>query len=116
MSENTTINISEEVVVTITNIAAKEVKGVAGLHVGALDTILDKVKGTKWSSGVSVVLQEDKVLASVIIDVLYGEKIPEVARAVQENIKHAIESMTEKKVAEVNVHVHSVVVSDKAEK
>ncbi|MDO5063189.1 MAG: Asp23/Gls24 family envelope stress response protein [Peptostreptococcaceae bacterium] len=114
MNEN--ITISEEVVVTIANIAAKEVKGVASLHSGMVDTILDKVRGN-WSGGVSAVVSDDNILVSVILNVVYGEKIYEVAKNVQENIKSAIESMTEKKVSEVNVHVHGVViVPEKTEK
>lgn len=107
MNEN--ITISEDVLVTIANIAAKEVKGVASLHAGVVDTILDKVRGN-WSGGVSVVISEENILVSVIVNIAYGEKIYEVAKNVQENIKNAIESMTEKKVSEVNVHVHSVVI------
>lgn len=107
MNEN--ITISEDVLVTIANIAAKEVKGVVSLHAGVVDTILDKVRGN-WSGGVSVVISEENILVSVIVNIAYGEKIYEVAKNVQENIKNAIESMTEKKVSEVNVHVHSVVI------
>ncbi|MDO4711226.1 MAG: Asp23/Gls24 family envelope stress response protein [Peptostreptococcaceae bacterium] len=113
---NDNITISEDVVVTIANIAAKEVKGVASLHAGVVDTILDKVRGN-WSGGVSAVVSENNILISVIVNIIYGEKIYEVAKNIQENIKNAVESMTEKKVAEVNVHVHSVViVPEKAEK
>ncbi len=116
MNENN-ITISEDVVVTITNIAAKEVKGVHGLHVGVGDLLERMTGASKWNGGVSVETTEDGVVASVIIDVVYGEKICEVAKLVQENIKNAIESMTERSVASVNVHVHSVVVSsDKTEK
>lgn len=116
MNENN-ITISEDVVVTIANIAAKEVKGVASLHGGMVDTILDKVTGTNWSGGVSAVVTDEGILVSVIVNIFYGEKIYQVARGIQENIKNAIESMTERAVSEVNVHVHSVIVApEKSEK
>lgn len=114
MNEN--ITISEEVVETIANIATKEVKGVAGLHTGVVDTILDKVR-TNWSGGVSAVITEESVLITIVLNIFYGEKINEVAKKVQENVKHAVETMTERTVSEVNIHVHGVVVAtDKSDK
>ena len=47
MKENN-VTISEEVMVTIANIATKEVEGVAGLHTGMVDSIIDKFTGTNW--------------------------------------------------------------------
>lgn len=115
MNEN--ITISEEVIVTIANVAAKEVKGVAGLHAGMVDTILDKVKGSNLSGGVSAALVDDDVKVTVVLNIAYGEKIYKVAEKVQENVKNAIESMTGKQVSEVNIHVHGVVVTSvKSEK
>lgn len=111
MKENN-ISISEDVVVTIAGIAAKEIEGVAGLHIGVVDTILDKVKGANFRSGVSVAHIDDKIGISVIIDTIYGYKIQDVAKNVQENIKNALENMTDKQIAEVNVHVHSVVIAE----
>jgi len=43
---------------------------------------------------------------SVIIE--YGHRIPEVASAIQQNVKHSIESMTGLNVVQVNVHIHDV--------
>lgn len=105
------VTISEDVIVTIANIATKEVEGVAGLHTGMVDTIIDKVTGTNWSGGVSAVIQDNEILVSLIINVIYNNKIMDVAKKVQENVKNAIETMTEMKVSEVNVHVHGLVVA-----
>lgn len=44
----------------------------------------------------------------MFLSVVYGSIIQEVAEKVQENVKKAIESMTEFKVMTVNVHVQSV--------
>ena len=38
----------------------------------------------------------------------YGVRIPDVALAVQENVKQAIETMTGLSVVEVNVHIQGV--------
>ena len=42
------------------------------------------------------------------IIIKYGERIPDVAIAVQENVKKQIETMTGLSVIEVNVHVQGV--------
>lgn len=116
MNENH-ITIAEDVIVTISNIAAKEVPGVASLHTGVVDSIIDRFTGTKWSGGVSAVIEEERILVSLIIDVLYNHNILEVAKNVQEHVKNAIETMTQMQVVEVNVHVHGIVVaSEKTEK
>ena len=117
MNEMGNVNISEDVIVTISNIAANEIKGVAGVYSGIADALLEIFRGKKFNKGVSVVLEEEKISVTIIIDVEYGQIIPEVAAKVQENVKNAIESMTEREVNEVNVHVHGVVIkSEKPEK
>ena len=109
MNEMGNVNISEDVIVTISNIAANEIEGVAGVYSGIADALLEIFRGKKFNKGVPVVLEEEKISVTIIIDVEYGRIIPEVAKKVQENVKNAIESMTEREVNEVNVHVHGVV-------
>jgi uncharacterized alkaline shock family protein YloU len=117
MNEMGNVNISEDVIVTISNIAANEIEGVAGVYSGIADALLEIFRGKKFNKGKSVVLEEEKISVTIIIDVEYGRIIPEVAKKVQENVKNAIESMTEREVNEVNVHVHGVVIkSEKPEK
>ena len=117
MNEMGNVNISEDVIVTISNIAANEIEGVAGVYSGIADALLEIFRGKKFNKGVSVVLEEEKISVTIIIDVEYGRIITEVAKKVQENVKNAIESMTEREVNEVNVHVHGVVIkSEKPEK
>ena len=45
----------------------------------------------------------------VNITVYTGFKVPDVAFNVQQNIKQSVESMSEYKINEVNVHVDNVV-------
>ena len=117
MNEMGNVNISEDVIVTISNIAANEIEGVAGVYSGIADALLEIFRGKKFNKAVPVVLEEEKISVTIIIDVEYGRIIPEVAKKVQENVKNAIESMTEREVNEVNVHVHGVVIkSEKPEK
>ncbi|MFC2741525.1 MAG: Asp23/Gls24 family envelope stress response protein, partial [Selenomonas sp.] len=47
--------------------------------------------------------------------VKYGARVPDVAIAVQENVKKAIENMTGLTVVEVNVHVQGVSFDEETE-
>lgn len=117
MSEMGNVKISEDVIVTISNIAAREIEGVVGVYSGLADTISQKFRGNKFNKGVAVHIENGKIFVALIVVIEYGNKISEVAYKVQENVKNAIESMTEKEVAEVNVHIHGVSVKhEKSEK
>ena len=48
----------------------------------------------------------------VFVKVKFGYSVRDVAFRVQENVKSSIESMTEFKAAEINIHVTGVVFTD----
>lgn len=118
MSEMGSVNISEDVIVTISNIAASEVEGVVGVYNGIVESLFDMVRGSKkFNKGVSAIIEDEKIAVTIIIVVEYGQKVAEVAKKVQESVKNAIETMTEKEVKEVNVHIHGVSIThEKPEK
>ena len=51
---------------------------------------------------------ETEAAVDLYIVVKYGVRIPDVALAVQENVKQAIETMTGLSVVEINIHVQGV--------
>ncbi len=53
--------------------------------------------------------EDDDVYVDVFVNVLFGYSVRDVAFRVQENIKSSVESMTDFKVASINVHVTGVV-------
>ena len=61
-----------------------------------------------FSKGVKVEVGEKEAAVDLFIIVQYGARIPDIALAVQENVKHAIETMTGLGVVEVNIHVQGV--------
>ncbi len=104
--ENGSVNISENVVAAIAQIAAKEVEGVTGLS-GA-NTPADIVAGLldrKGGRPLRVSSNGDELLLDVYIRVRYGVKIPACAAALQDAVTQAVESMTGLKIAAINVHV-----------
>jgi len=102
------VNISDDVIGIITNIAASEIKGIAlqGSFVGDVVEILGKKNMTK---GVRVQVTEDNVVSvdlNIIVD--FGVVIPDVAWKVQDRVKTSIEEMTDLKVDAVNVNVQGI--------
>lgn len=106
--KNGSIRIANEVVGVIAGLAAMEVKGVYGMGGGMVDGITELLKKKNLAKGVRVEVGEKEAAIDLSIIVEYGSKIPEVAVAVQENVKRAIESMTGLTVVEVNVHIQGV--------
>jgi len=96
------INYANDVIAKIAALAADEISGVAGLTGGGLSDMWGK---KNIARGVKISIEDNRVDIDVNIMVNYGIKIHEVSKAVQENIKKAIENMTGLKVTGVNVNV-----------
>ena len=105
-SENGSIKISEEVVVRISAISAREVEGVAGLGTaGGWGDILSKKAGTK---GIKVEITEDATIIEVHVTVKFGVKINEIAYKLQETVKNAVEEYAGFENVTVNVFVDGI--------
>ncbi|MCH4888819.1 Asp23/Gls24 family envelope stress response protein [Acidaminobacter sp. JC074] len=102
------VNISDDVIGIITNIAASEIEGIqlAGTLAGDIAEILGRKNMTK---GVRVEINdEDEVQVDLNIVVDFGVVIPEIAWKVQESVKTAIENMTDLKVTSIDVNVQGI--------
>lgn len=113
--ENGSIQISEDVIVSIAAMAAQEVEGVYGL--GGAGNDLSKL--TKKSVGKDVrveITDEDEISIDCYIIVLYGHSVVDVAKAVQEAVASAVESTTGRAVKDVNVSVGGISVPKSAKK
>jgi len=102
------IRIANEVVAVIAGLAATEIEGLAGMSGGLAGGFAEMLGHKNLAKGVRVEVGEKETAVDIFVIVKYGAKIPDVASRVQENVKHAIESMTGLKVLEVNVHVQGV--------
>ena len=103
--------ISDEVIATIAGAAAKEIPGVVGL--ANRPDIKSLVVSTAERS-VLVNNRESTVALDVYITIKADGKIQEIATAVQQNVKSAVQAMTGKPVTRVNVNVAGVVLEEKA--
>ena len=107
--EEDNINISEEVITTISGIAVSEISGVAEMAGGITGGITEVLSGKKnLSKGIKADAAGNNVKIDVNIIVNYGVRIPDVAFDIQNKVKQTVENMTGLKVNEVNVHVQGV--------
>lgn len=111
-----TIRVADEVVSIIAGLAATEVNGIAGMSGGIAGGIAEMLGRKNFSKGVKVEVGEKEAAIDLFIIVKYGVRIPDVALAVQENVKRAIETMTGLSVVEVNIHVQGVGLPEEEEK
>jgi len=102
------IKIADEVVAIIAGLAASEVEGVAGMSGGIAGGIADMLGKRNLAKGIKVEVGEKQTAVDIYVVIKYGERIPDVAWKIQENCKHAIESMTGLEVTRVNVHVQGI--------
>jgi uncharacterized alkaline shock family protein YloU len=107
-SELGSIRIADEVVSIVAGLAATEIDGVASMSGGIAGGIAEALGRKNFSKGVKVDVGEEEAAADLFLIVRYGARIPDVAWAVQENVKKAIENMTGLSVQKVNVHVQGV--------
>lgn len=103
-----TIRIADEVVSIVAGLAATEIEGIAGMSGGLVGGIAEMLGKKNFAKGVKVEVGEKETAVDLYIIVKYGVRIPEIALAVQEKVKQAIETMTGLSVVEVNVHIQGV--------
>jgi len=102
------IEIAPEVIEVISGLATIGTTGVAGMSGGFVNGISELLGMKNLSKGVKVEVGQKETAIDVSIVLEYGYRIPEVSKEIQQNVKHAIESMTGLNVVEVNVHIHDV--------
>jgi len=102
------VDISNEVIGTISGIALSEVPGIAGMKGSFFKDIRSAATGKKdFSSGVEVTPGSDGKSYSIDVHIIieYDVKVSEIAQKAQAAVKEKIESMTGKEVSSVNIHV-----------
>ena len=105
---NGSINISEDVIADMVRNAIVEVEGVAGLSNTAGAEISDLLGIRSLTKGVKVQFVDEKIVVDVIITVVYGCNIVEVAKEVQDKVMSLVQASTGIEHAEVNVHVSGI--------
>lgn len=103
------VKIPDEVISVCAINAATRTKGVASLAGGLSDSITENILGKEpLSKGTKVTQTSGGITIDLFVKVNYGVKIPSVAWDLQRNVKKEIETMTDKTVLAVNIHVQGV--------
>lgn len=106
------VKISEDVIATVASVAAESVDGVVKVSTNFKSQMSDILNTKNFARGVKVNIGEKETIVDVYITIEYGIKIVEVSEKVQEQVKEAIENMTDFDVVEVNVHISGIAVKD----
>lgn len=102
------VKIADEVVSIVAALAATEVEGVAGMSGGLAGGIAELLGKKNFSKGVRVAVTGKTVAIEIYVIIEYGICIPDVAIAIQEKVKEAVENMTAFEVTAVDIHVQGI--------
>lgn len=108
------VKVTDEVVATIAGIAAMEIEGVSSMAGSAKRNIMGKLGVHSVSKGVKVDILEQVVSVALVLNLKYGYSVRSTTEKVQEKVKAAIENMTGLTVADVNIRIAGVTVSEEA--
>lgn len=108
--ENGSVMISEDVIATIVTHAVADVEGIIGLDIKPGSDIAELIGKKNWGKGVKIsISEEDELSIDCNVTVAYGHSVVDVAKAAQDAICGAVESMTGAAIKAVNVNVCGIV-------
>lgn len=106
--ESGSVNISEDVIVSLVQNAVMEVDGVAGFAFTAGNELAELIGLKTVAKGIKVQFEDSRIIIDIIITVKYGQNIVQVAQNVQDKVSSMIASTTGIDGNEVNVHVSGI--------
>lgn len=101
------VSCNRNILLSIINLAAKEIAGVASL-VANFGSGLAKVFSNNYYEGVKIGYNSEGVDIDIYLNIQYGYNVSDVAYRVQENVKNSVASMMDVSVVTVNIHVMGV--------
>lgn len=103
------INISEDVLATISGLAATECYGLVGMaSKNAKDGLVELLKRENLAKGVKVTAEGKEINIDLFIVVEFGTKISTIADNIISKVKYTVENLTGLKVNKVNINVQGV--------
>lgn len=106
------VRIADDVVAVIAGLAASKTKGISSMSGGMAEGFARRVSGKNVAKGVQVEVGNLEAAIDLKVIVDYGEKIHNVCRELQQNVKEAVETMTGLSVVEVNIKVEGVALKE----
>ena len=102
------IHVHHGVIAVIARLATLKVPGVVGMSGSFSDGIASMIGKDADDRGIKVHVEGQGVSVELNIVIEYGVRIPQVAWRIQNDVRHAIEDMTGKKVKAVDVVIQGV--------
>lgn len=110
LQENGVILISEDVIATIVAQAIGEVEGVAGLSQKTGSDIAEILGKKAWAKGMKILIgANNEVSIDCNINIAYGYKVMDVAKAAQNAIAKALDDAAGVTVVGINVNVCGII-------
>ncbi|MCP4542014.1 MAG: Asp23/Gls24 family envelope stress response protein [Chloroflexi bacterium] len=106
------IEVSPVAIASITHKAILSCYGVVGTAPKDLATGIANVLSRDSKRGINVQIEDERIIIDVYVIIEYGTRITSVARSVMNVVKFSVERTLGLPVAEVNVHVAGLRVSD----
>jgi len=107
------IIVSPRAVASIASEAVLSCYGVVGMSTATLrDGIAEILQVENLHRGVQVNMVDAEITIDLYVVVEYGVRVSEVARNIAENVKFAVEKALGTPVAEVNIHIQGLRVSN----
>lgn len=108
------VEVSLDAIATIAGRAALQCYGVVGMSSRRLkDDIAEVLQQENYRRGVKVRSREGNITIDLYVVVEYGTRICEVARNIMSTVKFTVEKAMGLPVAQVNVNVQGLRISDK---
>ncbi len=102
------IRIHKNAIAAVVSLAALEIEGVSRIARDFKGSFMELL-GAKPCPGIGVEINKNaEVKIDIPLFIKYGFNLPEVASKVQENVRQALEKMTNLSVRDVNVNVQGI--------
>ena len=102
------VRIHKNVIASIASIAAIEIEGVKKVGKDIKSGIMELL-GQKSFSAIKVdISKNEEVKVEIPLIIKYGYNIPDVASKVQENVRQALEKMSNLSIRDINISVQGI--------
>jgi uncharacterized alkaline shock family protein YloU len=106
------IEVAQAAIASIVSEAVQTCYGVVGTVPRNFATGLVDILSTDRKRGVEVVVRDGKISIDLFVVVEYGTRITSVAASIRDVVKYQVERALELPVAQVDVHIQALRVSD----
>ncbi len=102
------VRIHDNVIASIASLAATEIEGVKGIERNFKAGIMSLINKKSFAA---IKVDKDKngeITVQIPLIIKYGFNIPDISNRVQENVRNALEKMTNLSVKDININVQGI--------